>query len=71
VLHTVKGERKILHTIKGNKSEWIGNNSRRNSILKYITEEKIEGTGIRGTRLKQLLDDLEEKEGCWKLGKKQ
>jgi hypothetical protein len=43
----------------------------RNCFLKYVIEGKIEGTGRRGTRFKQLLDDLEEKEGCWKLGKKQ
>jgi hypothetical protein len=34
---------------------------RRNCILKHIMEGKIEGTGRRGRRRKQFLDDLKEK----------
>jgi hypothetical protein len=39
--------------------------------LKHVVEGKIEGrievTGRRGRRRKQILDDLEEMRGCWKL----
>jgi hypothetical protein len=44
---------------------------RRNCLLKNDVEGKIEGrievTGRRGRRRKQILDDLEEKRGFWKL----
>jgi hypothetical protein len=47
---------------------------RRNGLLKYIIEEKIEGrvemAGRRGRKRKQLLDDLKETRGYWKLEKK-
>jgi len=33
----------------------------KNCFLKHVTEAKIEGTGIRGTKLKQILDDLKVK----------
>jgi hypothetical protein len=40
---------------------------RRNCLLKYIVEGNIggikEGTGIRGRRRNQVLDDLKEEEG--------
>jgi len=43
----------------------------RNSLLKHITEDKIKGrievTGRRGRRRKQLLDDLKENRGYCKL----
>jgi hypothetical protein len=43
----------------------------RNYLLKHIIEGKIAGrrdvTGRRDRRLKQLLDDLKEKRGYWKL----
>ena len=61
MLGTVKEERKILHKIQRNKAEWIGRILRRSCLLKYVIEGKIEGAGRRGTSLKQLLDDLEEK----------
>jgi hypothetical protein len=42
-----------------------------NSLLKHVIEENIEGRievmGRRGRRRKQLLDDLKEKWGYWKL----
>ena len=42
-----------------------------NCFLKHITEGKIQGwtevTGRRGRRRKQLVDQLEETRGCWKL----
>lgn len=44
---------------------------RGNCLLKYIIglniEGKIEVTGRRGIRGKELIDDLQEKRGYWKL----
>ena len=71
VLHRVKEERNILHTIKRRKANWIGHILRRNYLLKHVIEGKLEGriemTGRRGRRRKQLLDDLKEKKRYWKL----
>jgi hypothetical protein len=65
VLHRVKEERNIVHTIKSRKANWIGHILRRNCLLKHVSEGKlerrIEMTGRRGRRRKQLLDDLKEK----------
>jgi len=42
-----------------------------NYVLKYVIEGKIEGrievTGRGGGRRKELLDDLKEKRGYWKV----
>jgi hypothetical protein len=43
VLHRVKKERNILHTIKRRKHNWIGHILRRNCILKHVIEGKIDG----------------------------
>jgi hypothetical protein len=43
VLHRVKEERNIVHTIKIRKANWIGHILRRNCLLKHVTEGKIEG----------------------------
>jgi hypothetical protein len=71
VLHRVKEERNILHTIKIIKANWIGHILRRNCLLKHVIEGKLEGrieiTGRRGRRRKQLLDDLKGKRRYWKL----
>jgi hypothetical protein len=71
ILHGVKEERNILHTIKRRKAIWIGHTLRRNCFLKEViggkTEGRIEVIGRRGRRRKQLLDDLKEKRGYWKL----
>ena len=40
---------------------------RNNCLLKQATEGKIEGTGIRGRRLKQLLDNVAENRRYWNL----
>jgi hypothetical protein len=65
VLHKVKEERNILLTIKRRKTNWIGHILRRNCLLKHVIEGKLEGriemTGRRGRRRKQLLYDLKEK----------
>jgi hypothetical protein len=71
VLHRVKEERNILHAIKIRKANWISHILRRNFLLKHVIERKLEGriemTGRRGRRRKQLLDDLKEKRRYWKL----
>jgi ribosomal 50S subunit-associated protein YjgA (DUF615 family) len=67
VLHRVKEERNILHTIKRRKANWIGHILRRNCLLKHAIEGIIEIMGRRGRRSKQLLDDLKEKRRYWKL----
>jgi hypothetical protein len=65
VLHRVKEERNILHTIKRRKANWIGHILHRNCLLKQVIEGNLEGkiemTGRRGRRCKQLLDNLKEK----------
>jgi hypothetical protein len=67
VLHTVNEERKILHTIKRRKANWIGHILRRNCLLSHIIKGKITGTRRRGRRRKQLLGDLKEARRYWKL----
>jgi hypothetical protein len=73
VLHSVKEDRNILHTINRRKANWIGHISRRNCLRIHVIEAKTEGrtevTGRLGRRSKQLLDDLKEKAGYWKLKK--
>jgi hypothetical protein len=70
-LHRIKKDRNILHTINRKKPNWIGRMLCRNFHLKHATEGKIEGrideTGIRGRRRKQLLD---ETTGYWNLKQK-
>jgi hypothetical protein len=67
----VKEESNILQTLKRRKAKWIGQILHRNCLLKHVIEGKIEGrievTGRRGRRCKQLLDDLQETRGYWKL----
>jgi hypothetical protein len=68
VLHRVKEERYILHTITRRKANWIGHILRRKYLQKHVIGENIEGrievTRRRGRRRKQLLD---EARGYWKL----
>jgi hypothetical protein len=70
VLYRVKEERNILHTIKRIKANWSGHIFRKNCLLKHVIEGKLEGriemTGRRGRRRKQLLDDVKEKRRYWK-----
>jgi hypothetical protein len=71
VLHRFKKDRNILHTLKLRKVDWVGHMSLRNSLLKHIIQEKLEG-GVevkvrRGRRRKQLLNELKETRGHWKL----
>jgi hypothetical protein len=43
VLHRVKEDRNILHTVKRRKGNCIGHILRRNCLLKHVTKRKIEG----------------------------
>jgi hypothetical protein len=71
VLHRVKEERNILHTIERRNTKWIGHVLRRNCLLKHAIEGQLQGrievTWRRGRRRKQLLDNLKEKRRWWKL----
>jgi hypothetical protein len=71
VLHRVKEERNIVHTIKIRKANWIGRVLRRNCLLKHVIEGKLEGRiemmRRRGRRRKQPVDDLKENRTYWKL----
>jgi hypothetical protein len=44
VLHRVKKERNILHTVKSRKANWIGHILCRNCLLKHVIAGKINGT---------------------------
>ena len=67
VLHRVKEKSNILGTIKRRKDNWIGHILHRNCLVKHVFEGRMEGrvdlTGRRGRRSKQLLDDLKETKG--------
>jgi hypothetical protein len=71
VLHRVEEERNILHTVKRRKANWNGHIFCRNCLLKHIIEGKTEGgievTKRQSRRHKQLLNDLKETRGYWKL----
>jgi hypothetical protein len=67
VLHKVKEKRNIVHTIKIRKDNWIGHILRINCLLKHMIQGKVEGTGRRGRKRKQLLDESKEKRRCWNL----
>jgi hypothetical protein len=41
VLHRVKEERNIIHTIKRRKAYWIGHILCRNCLLKHVIERKV------------------------------
>jgi hypothetical protein len=61
-LLSVKEERKILRTVKRRKANWFGHILHGNCFLNLVIEGKIERrievTGRRERRHKQLLDDL-------------
>ena len=44
VLHGVKKERDVLHTLRIKKANWIGHILRKNCFLKHVIEGKLEGT---------------------------
>jgi len=67
VLLRVKEQRNILHEIRKRKANWIGHVLRRNCLLQWVTEGKIQGrievTGRQGRRRRKLLDDLKKRRG--------
>jgi len=73
----------VLHRDKEESNDWrgirrranrIGPNLHTNCLLKRVIKGKIDGrievTGRRGRRRKQVQDDLKEKTGYWKLKEK-
>jgi hypothetical protein len=60
-----------IRKIKRKHGNWIGHILCRNCLLKHVTEGKVEGnievTGRQGRRRKQLLHNLRENIGYWKL----
>jgi hypothetical protein len=64
VLTRVKEERNILQTIKRGTATWICHILHRNCLLNHVIEGNIEGrievTGRRGIKRKQLLADFKE-----------
>jgi hypothetical protein len=72
VLHRVTKEKNIVRTVNRRKGNWIGYVLCRNCLLQQVIEGKVEGrievTGRRGRRGKQLLDDLEEKQDAGNRG---
>jgi hypothetical protein len=66
VLQIVKEERYVIHTIQGRKASSTGHIMRRRGLLNHINEGKIEGrievTGRRGRRRRQLLDEIKERQ---------
>jgi hypothetical protein len=65
VMHRVRKERNIVHSIKRRKVDWIGHILHRNCHLKHAIYGNIEGMievkGRRGGMYKQLLDDLKQR----------
>jgi hypothetical protein len=67
VLLRVKEQRNILHEIRKRKANLIGHILRRNCLLQWVIEGKINGwievAGRRGRKRRKLLDDLKERRG--------
>ena len=65
VMHRVRKERNKVHKVKRRKADCIGHILRRNCFLKQVIEDNIGGrvevTGRRGRKRKQLLDDLKQR----------
>jgi hypothetical protein len=67
VLLRVREQSNILHEIRKRKANWIGHILRRNCLLQWVIEGKIqwgiEVTGRQGRKSRKLLDDLQERRG--------
>jgi hypothetical protein len=67
VLLRVKKQRNILNEISKRKANWIGHILRINCFLSQVIEGKTKGrmevTGRRGRRRRNLPDDLKERRG--------
>jgi hypothetical protein len=66
-----RGKELSLHTIGRRKGNWIGHTLHRNCLLKLIVkgniEETLNATERRGRRRNQIMDNLKERRGYWKL----
>jgi len=69
VLHRVKEEKNILHTITRRKTTEIGHILSCNCLLKHAFEGQ-EWTRRQGRRCKQLLDDFKNNISYWNLKEK-
>jgi len=71
VLKRAKEKRNIVQRVKGRNANSIGHILRRNCFVKHVIGGKVGGrievTGRRGRRCRQLLNNLEETRGYWKL----
>jgi hypothetical protein len=71
ILHRITEEKDILRSVKIRKDKCICHIIHRNCPLKYVIEGKVEGrievTGRRGGRRKQLLNDFKERRRHCKL----
>jgi hypothetical protein len=71
VLHRAKEKTDIIQTIKRRKANCIGHILHRNCFVKHTTEGKIKGMlnmrERQGRRCSELLYELKEKRGYWKL----
>jgi hypothetical protein len=67
----VEEERNILYTINKRKSDLIGHllhrNCRQKAVIEGKIDRRIEMTGGRVKRRKNLMNDPEGKRGCWRL----
>jgi hypothetical protein len=68
VLHRVKEERNILHTIKRRKANWIGHILRRNCLLKHVIDERQKGRDNEEEGVSSYWMTLRKREytGSWK-----
>jgi hypothetical protein len=53
VLQRVNEDRKILHTMKRRKANWIGHTLCRNCLLQHVIEGKIEGKDRRDEKTRK------------------
>jgi len=71
MLQRVTKDGNITQAVKRRKAKLIGHILRTNCLIKHAIKVTIEGRivvkGRRGGRRKQVLNDLKEKRGCWKL----
>jgi hypothetical protein len=66
VLHRVKEERNILHTVKRRNTNWISHFCVGLAFENTSLKERLV-TGGRGRRLQHILDDLKDTRRYWKL----
>jgi len=67
VLNGVKVERNVLHTVKRRKANWIRYILCKNCLLEHVSEGKIEENRRRARKSRQVLGDLKDKTGYYKL----